>query len=89
MAVCWNKPTAPPPAAVKAESGSPEFAFDVLETPLHDLSGDVILEESGSGQLVPARRFSPDFWRDRYEAHRLTQDVKLSIIRKAKPPRWL
>ncbi|MEI9895044.1 MAG: ABC transporter permease [Chthoniobacter sp.] len=34
---------------------------------------------------MPARRFSPDFWRDRYEAHRLTQDVKLSIIRKAKP----
>lgn len=73
------------PAAIKAESGSPEFAFDVLETPLHDLSGDVILEESSNGQLVPARRFSPDFWRDRYEAHRLTQDVKMSIIRKARP----
>jgi ABC-type multidrug transport system ATPase subunit len=74
-----------PPAAIKAESGSPEFTFDVLETPLHDLSGDVILEEASNGQLVPARRFSPDFWRDRYEAHRLTQDVKMSIIRKAKP----
>jgi ABC-type multidrug transport system ATPase subunit len=74
------------PTTVKAESGSPEFAFDVLETPLHDLSGDVILEEANNGQLIPARRFSPDFWRDRYEAHRLTQDVKMSIIRKAKPP---
>ena len=73
------------PATVKAESGSPEFAFDVMETPLHDLSGDVILEEATNGQLIPARRFSPDFWRDRYEAHRLTNDVKMSIIRKAKP----
>lgn len=73
------------PSAVKAEGGSPEFAFDVLETPLHDLSGDVILEEASNGQLIPARRFSPDFWRDRYEAHRLTLDVKMSIIRKAKP----
>ncbi len=71
--------------AVKAMSDRPEFCFDILETPLHDLSGDVILEESSNSQLVPARRFSPDFWRDRHETHRLTLDVKLSILRKAKP----
>src|SRR5436190_10516696 len=46
----------------------PEFIFDVLETPLRDLSGDVIYEENSRGQLVPSRRYSPDFWRDKYEA---------------------
>ena len=25
--------------------------------------------------LVPARRFSPDYWRDRYQAHRLLEEV--------------
>ena len=31
----------------------PEFIFDVLETPLRDLSGDIIYEENNRGQLVP------------------------------------
>lgn len=56
----------------------PEFIFDVLETPLRDLGGDIILEENNRGQLVPARRFSPDYWRDTYEAHRLMQEVRQS-----------
>ena len=72
--------------AAKRSADSAEFCFDVLETPLHDLSGDVILEEGSNGQLIPARRFSPDFWRDRYEAHRLTQDVKLNFTRSGKSP---
>src|SRR5216110_2547690 len=54
----------------------PEFIFDVLETPLRDLSGDVIYEENSRRQLIPSRRYSPDFWRDKYEAFRLIQDVK-------------
>lgn len=54
----------------------PEFIFDVLETPLRDLSGDVIYEENDRGQLVPVRRYSPDFWRDKYEAWRLMKDVR-------------
>src|SRR5438045_5879314 len=54
----------------------PEFIFDVLETPLRDLSGDIIYEENSRGQLVASRRYSPDFWRDKYEAFRLIQDVK-------------
>ena len=54
----------------------PEFIFDVLETPLRDLSGDIIYEENSRGQLVAARRYSPEFWRDKYEAYRLIQDVK-------------
>src|SRR5882762_7888312 len=41
----------------------PEFIFDVLETPLRDLSGDIIYEENNRGQLVAARRYSPEFWR--------------------------
>ena len=57
-------------------STRPEFIFDVLETPLRDMSGDIIYEDNGRGQLVPARRFSPEFWRDKYESHRLLQDVK-------------
>ncbi len=54
----------------------PEFIFDVLETPLRDMSGDIIYEENNRGQLVAARRYSPEFWRDKYESHRLLQDVK-------------
>jgi len=54
----------------------PEFIFDVMETPLRDLSGDIIYEENSRGQLVAARRFSPDYWRDKYEAYRLAKDVQ-------------
>jgi ABC transport system ATP-binding/permease protein len=60
----------------------PEFIFDVLETPLRDLSGDVIYEENARGQLVPSRRYSPEFWRDKYEAFRLIQDVKQVSLRR-------
>jgi energy-coupling factor transporter ATP-binding protein EcfA2 len=63
----------------------PEFIFDVLETPLRDLSGDVIYEENSQSQLVPARRFSPDYWRDKYESFRLLQDVKQVSVRKTGP----
>jgi len=65
----------------------PEFIFDVLETPLRDLSGDVIYEENSRGQLVPSRRYSPDFWRDKYEAFRLIQDVKQSRCNRRRPTR--
>src|SRR5438445_5850027 len=60
----------------------PEFIFAVLETPLRDLSGDIIYEENNRGQLVAARRYSPEFWRDKYEAFRLIQDVKQVSLRK-------
>ncbi len=60
----------------------PEFIFDVLETPLRDLSGDIIYEENNRGQLVAARRYSPEFWRDKYEAFRLIQDVKQVSLRR-------
>ncbi len=60
----------------------PEFIFDVLETPLRDISGDIIFEENNRGQLVPARRYSPDYWRDKYEAYRLMKDVQQNL-----PPR--
>ncbi len=64
----------------------PEFIFDVLETPLRDLSGDVIYEDNAQGQLVPARRFSPDYWRDKYESFRLLQDVKQVNLRQQPAP---
>ena len=60
----------------------PEFIFDVLETPLRDISGDIIYEENQRSQLVPARRYSPEFWRDKYEAFRLIQDVKQIPLRR-------
>ena len=60
----------------------PEFIFDVLETPLRDLSGDIIYEENNLGQLIPARRYSPDYWRDKYESFRLLQDVRQVAVRK-------
>src|SRR5215831_11736906 len=64
----------------------PEFIFDVLETPLRDLSGDIIYEENSRGQLVAARRYSPEFWRDKYEAYRLIQDVKQVSLRREQVP---
>ena len=64
----------------------PEFIFDVLETPLRDLSGDIILEENNRGQLVPARRYSPDYWRDKYEAFRLMKDVQSPATPREVPP---
>ena len=60
----------------------PEFIFDVLETPLRDLSGDIIYEENQQGQMVPARRFSPEYWRDKYESHRLLQDMRQVSVKK-------
>ena len=64
----------------------PEFIFDVLETPLRDISGDIIYEENNRGQLVAARRYSPEFWRDKYEAFRLIQDVKQVSLRREPAP---
>lgn len=63
----------------------PEFIFDVLETPLRDLSGDVIYEENSRGQLVPARRYSPDYWRDKYESFRLIQEMRQVAVRQQPP----
>ncbi len=60
----------------------PEFVFDVLETPLRDLGGDVIYEENKDGQLIPARRYSPDYWRDKYESYRLMQDVEQVSVKR-------
>ena len=54
---------------------TPDFVFDVLETPLRDISGDIIVEQGAEGHLVPARRFPPNFWRDRYQTHRLMQSM--------------
>lgn len=64
----------------------PEFIFDVLETPLRDLSGDIIYEENQLGQLVPARRYSPEYWRDKFEAFRLIEDVHQVGVRNAPAP---
>lgn len=64
----------------------PEFIFDVLETPLRDLSGDIILEENARGQLVPARRFPPEYWRDKFEAWRMLRDVRAAPATKEPPP---
>ncbi len=54
----------------------PDFIFDVLETPLRDLSGEIVYEENSAGQRIPARRYSPTFWRDKFESYRLLQDVQ-------------
>ncbi len=53
----------------RPDFNQPEFIFDVLETPLRDLGGDVLYEEDARGHSTPARRFAPDFWRDRYQTH--------------------
>ena len=55
----------------------PEFIFDVMETPLRDLSGAVIYEEDHRGHVTPSRRFSPSFWADRFQTYRLLEEVEL------------
>lgn len=54
---------------------TPDYVFDVLETPLRDISGDIIQEKSADGHLVAARRFPPNFWRDRFQSHLLLETV--------------
>ena len=61
----------------------PDFIFDILETPLRDLGGDVIYENDDRGNLVPARRFSPEFWNERYQTFRLLEEVNLREIGEA------
>ena len=61
--------------APRPDFNQPEFIFDVLETPLRDLSGDILYEEDARGHSAPARRFSPDFWRDRYQTHLVLSDA--------------
>jgi len=60
-----------------AVPNQPDFIFDILETPLRDLTGDVIYEEDARGHLLPSRRFSPAFWRDRFQTYRLMEEVQL------------
>ncbi len=67
---------------------TPDYVFDVLETPLRDVSGDVIQEKSADGHLVAARRFPPNFWRDRYQNQIVLQSMSPSesgIFNIAKP----
>jgi len=63
---------------VMPESVTPDLVFDVLETPLRDISGDIIHEQTQDGHLVPARRFPPNFWRDRYQTRVLVDSVAKS-----------
>lgn len=70
--------------AVESEAGiqnlTPDFIFDVLETPLRDLGGDIIYERDARGNLIPARRFNSAFWSDRFQTHRLLEEVNLREI---------
>lgn len=70
----YNDETGQPGAAMPANL-TPDFVFDVLETPLRDISGDIIQERSADGHLVAARRFPPNFWRDRYQSHLLLESM--------------
>lgn len=54
---------------------TPDFIFDVLETPLRDINGDILMEQNKEGHAIPARRFPPNFWRDRYQTYRLLESV--------------
>lgn len=64
----------------RAASLPPDFIFDVLETPLRDLGGDVIYERDARGNLIPARRFNSAFWSDRFQTYRLLEEVNLREI---------
>jgi ABC transport system ATP-binding/permease protein len=64
------------------DSVTPDLVFDVLETPLRDISGDIIHEQTSDGHLVPARRFPPNFWRDRYQTQVLVDSMHKSGARR-------
>ncbi len=68
-------------SAPRPDFNQPEFIFDVLETPLRDLSGDILYEEDARGHSAPARRFSPDFWRDRYQTHLVLSDAHAATLK--------
>jgi ABC-type multidrug transport system ATPase subunit/ABC-type multidrug transport system permease subunit len=70
----YNDETGQPEEEMPANL-TPDFVFDVLETPLRDISGDIIQERSADGHLVAARRFPPNFWRDRYQSHLLLESM--------------
>ena len=57
------------------EALQPEFVFDVLESPLRDLGGEVIYEEDADGQRIASRRFTPDYWRTKFESYRLLKEI--------------
>ncbi|MDF1826389.1 MAG: ATP-binding cassette domain-containing protein [Verrucomicrobiales bacterium] len=59
---------------------TPDFIFDVLETPLRDLGGDILFERDSRGNLIPARRFNSSFWTDRFQTYRLLEEVNLREI---------
>ncbi len=61
---------------------TPDLVFDVLETPLRDISGDIIHERTSDGHLMAARRFPPNFWRDRYQTHVLMSSMSQSETRR-------
>ena len=50
----------------ESDSGA-DYVFDVLETPLHSLTH--------SHDSSYARRFPPRFWQERFESHRLLENV--------------
>lgn len=66
------------PPAPMPDMVTPDLVFDVLETPLRDISGDIIHERTSDGHLMPARRFPPNFWRDRYQTHVLMNSMSMS-----------
>ena len=72
-----NAPPTPMPDMV-----TPDLVFDVLETPLRDISGDVIHERTTDGHLMPARRFPPNFWRDRYQTHVMMSSMNQTETRR-------
>ena len=78
------------PPEEEARQAQPDLIFDVLETPLRDFDGDVIYEEDPRGNLVPSRRFVPNYWRDRFQSFRLLEEMHLGEpeeeIREESPP---
>ena len=60
----------------------PELIFDVMESPLRDLGGDVIYAEDEHGRMAPARRFSPGFWRDRFQTRKILAHTR-GLVRPA------
>ena len=51
----------------EVKDSAADFVFDVLETPLHNLTQ--------SNNTDYARRFPPRFWQERFESHRLLENV--------------
>ncbi len=62
----------------KREAKLPEFIYDVIEYPDYKDNGDVMYEQI-KGNIAIKRKFSPDYWRDKYKRKMLFDLIQFDV----------